>query len=124
MSLTEDQKQQFNLFREQFEIRFFPSPVDKLKSIQDMWSTKQKPGQSVDEFVEFMMQQQKLCQNLMDDVLRQAEIERLEHEEGSRGEDRRPDSEERMGRLEEDVERLCKKNGANNHHRSSTEKET
>ena len=32
---------------------------------------------------------------------------------GSRGEDRRPDSEERMGSLEEDVERLCKKNKPN-----------
>ena len=71
-SLAEEQRKEWAEFRRQFEDRFFPSAVDKLKGMQDMWNTKQKVGQSVDDFVGFMQKQQRLYQNLSEESLKTA----------------------------------------------------
>ena len=71
-SLKDAQKRDWGAFRRQFVDRFFPSAVDKLKGMQDMWNTKQKAGQSVDDFVGFMQKQQRLYQNLSEESLKMA----------------------------------------------------
>ena len=71
-SLKDAQKRDWGAFRRQFADRFFPSAVDKLKGMQDMWNTKQKAGQSVDDFVGFMQKQQRLYQNLSEESLKMA----------------------------------------------------